>query len=485
MENAAASTKRIESARTAQVVDADGRLDLDLRGVKASIEFAHTGAGWIAEFRFRFRGGAYQGCALPLTASSSPFRSKTEAVAGAASRLLASAESAIEGDELGKAQAAAMAALSTWCERMKRMVEDGAAVGPLPLAGMRFLDLFAGIGGFHCALAALGGECAGAVEIDANARDTYRRNHGRGFPIEADIRACGGDMFGSVDIVCGGFPCQSFSVAGDGEGFAHQAKGALFFELARMIGELSPSIAILENVKGLCSHDGGRTYDAVVDRLAGLGYSVSSRVLDAGAFGLAQTRERLFLVCVHDRALSSRAVPYVFPKGADAARVVADILEPHGPRGAAGRSFERSKPCPSVRSQKIEVVGHIEGRRQQGYRVASALGKSFTLCANSGGLGRAGLYMADSGIRSLTARECARLQGFPDSFAPHPRLSTAIQQFGNAVAVPVVGAIARRIPRDANPNQTSLASAQTVPKLDLGLPTSRGAEAAVNSEEQA
>lgn len=88
-----------------------------------------------------------------------------------------------------------------------------------------------------------------------------------------------------------------------------------------MTGELSPSSAILKNLKGLCSHNGSRTHDAVVDHFAGLGYYISSRILDTGAFGLAQTWARLFLVYVHERTLSNCAIPYVFPKGADAARV--------------------------------------------------------------------------------------------------------------------------------------------------------------------
>jgi DNA (cytosine-5)-methyltransferase 1 len=105
-----------------------------------------------------------------------------------------------------------------------------------------------------------------------------------------------------------------------------------------------------------------------------------------------------------------------------------------------------TQPNPKVRSQKIEVVGLIDGKDNQGYRVASTHGKGFTLCANSGGPGaKTGLYLVSGMPRRLTARECARMQGFPESFKPHARPSVAKRQFGNSVAVPVVAAIAKQV----------------------------------------
>lgn len=408
-------------------------------GATATIQFAAHQGAWIAEFRFRLRSGLYQGCTLPLTTSSERLASPAQAIGGAARRMLESLAMSIEGAELTASQRAAVADLQTWAQEL---IDAATAQTSGPLAGARFLDVFAGIGGFHVALSSLGAFCAGAIEIDEKARETYRANHLGDYPIAPDIRTARASEFGRVDIVCGGFPCQSFSRAGNGAGFTARDKGALFFDLARLIGELAPSVAILENVVGLAQHDDGRTLDTVIDTLAGLGYSVSTRLLNAGEFGLAQMRGRLFLVCIHDSILANRAAPFVFPTGADASKVVADILDPNGAPVPCSRPMDRFKRDPKDRSARIETVGLIDGKAHQGYRVASPLGKGFTLCANSGGAGgRTGLYLVNGKPRTLSARECARMQGFPESFSPHSRPAVALKQFGNSVAVPIARAL--------------------------------------------
>lgn len=410
-------------------------------GATASVQFAAYDGGWIAEFRFRLRSGLYQGCTLPLTTSSDKLRSPVQAIGDAAARLLVSLASSIDGAELTTSQKAAVEALQAWANEL---IADAVAEVSGPLVGARFLDVFAGIGGFHIALATLGATCAGAIEIDEEARRTYRENHLGDYPIAQDIRTARAADFGRVDVVCGGFPCQSFSQAGDGQGFNAATKGALFFDLARLIGELSPSVAILENVAALASHDSGATFEKIADTLTALGYSVSTRLLNASDFGLPQMRERLFLVCVHDSALVNRVSPFVFPRGADASRVVKDILEPRCFAPFCARPMEAVKRPPKARSSRIETVGLIEGKPHQGYRVASTLGKGFTLCANSGGAGgKTGLYLVNGKPRKLSERECARMQGFPEAFTPHSRAAVALRQFGNSVAVPVVAALAR------------------------------------------
>lgn len=414
---------------------------LDIAGASAKIEFANYQGSWVAEFRFRLRSGLYQACTLPLTTSSARFSSLTQALADAGSRLIQSLNSAIEGATLSASQERAVAGLSEWAHGF---IDLGLAEEHGPLAGARFLDIFAGVGGFHIALASQGAQCAGAIEIDAKARQTYRCNHLGDYPLVEDVRTARGDDFGRVDIVCGGFPCQSFSQAGSGAGFSDPDNGALFFDLARLIGELSPSVAILENVAGLATHDDGNTFETVSDTLAALGYSVSTQLLNAGDFGLPQMRERLFMVCVHDSALANRSAPFVFPKGADASRVVADILETKGCPAPTARAMKRMKSNPGNRSKRIEVVGLIEGMPHQGYRVASTLGKGFTLCASSGGVGgKTGLYLVNGRPRALSARESARMQGFPESFSTHATPGVALRQFGNSVAIPVVASLAK------------------------------------------
>lgn len=410
-------------------------------GATATIQFAAYKGAWIAEFRFRLRSGLYQGCTLPLTTSSEPLASPNQAIGGAAHRMLESLAVSIEGAQLTASQRAAIVDLQTWAQEL---IDASTAQASGPLAGARFLDVFAGIGGFHVALSSLGAVCAGAIEIDKDAQETYRANHLGNYPIAPDIRTARASNFGHVDVVCGGFPCQSFSQAGNGAGFLDPTKGALFFDLARLIGELSPAVAILENVAGLASHDDGATLDAVIDTLTSLGYSVCTRLLNAGEFGLPQMRERLFMICVHDSALANRVTPFKYPEGSDASKVVADILEAKSSHPSSLRPMERLKRDTKTRSSKIVTVGLIDGKAHQGYRVASPLGKGFTLCANSGGVGgETGLYLVKGKPRTLSPRECARMQGFPESFAPHDRPSVALKQFGNSVAVPVVVALAR------------------------------------------
>lgn len=421
----------------------DGEFALDRDGAKASIQFAEHRGSWVAEFRFALRSGLCWACTLPLTTASDRFATQAAAVSDAARRLLDSLASALDGDRLTKSQRKSVDALIAWASPH---LKPSPAASPSPLEGKRFLDLFAGIGGFHLALAAQGAVCAGAVEIDPKARETYRDNHKGPYPLHDDIRTATGKMFGRIDIVCGGFPCQSFSVAGNRAGFDDESKGALFFEVARLIGELAPTVAILENVAGLCSHDDGRTFEAIVDSLADLGYSVSAKVLNAADFGLPQMRARLFLVCIHDSAMANRTAPFSFPAGADASKVIDDILEAKSAVPRCDRAMERTRADPTARAEGIRTVGRIDGKDSQGYRIASSKGKGFTLCANSGGPGgKTGLYLVKRTVRKLSARECARMQGFPESFRPHPSPSEAARQFGNSVAIPVVEAIARSV----------------------------------------
>lgn len=438
----ALKSTRVASART--VVVPEGEISLNKNGARASIHFARHGGGWIAEFRVIRLAGLNRACTMPLTTQSMRLRTKEEALTVAAERMLAANAAATAGLSLNAAQRKAIAALEVWAKSLAPSPPIAFHVGPL--SGKRFLDCFAGIGGFHIAMASHGAICAGAIELDAEARATYRGNHPGAYPVHDDIRTATAEMFGPIDIVCGGFPCQSFSQAGDGAGFADVEKGALFFEVARLVGELSPSMVLLENVAGLCGHDEGRTFEIILDRLTNLGYAVTTATLNASDFGLAQMRERLFLVCIHDRALKNRIDPFHFPKGIDAGVVMADILESAPSIAPCVRDMIRSKPNPAARSKKIQVVGLIDGKPHQGYRVASPLGKGFTLCANSGGAGRkTGLYLIKGKPRTLSPREAARMQGFPESFAPHVNPTTALRQFGNAVAIPVVSAVAAEL----------------------------------------
>lgn len=413
-------------------------------GVKAVVQFAQHNGQWIAEFRFRFRCGAFHASTMPLTINSEQHANLKNALHSAASRMVAAMAAAIKGHQINKRQQKAADALTSWASQFKASpATKPAKAAPQP---KRFLDLFSGVGGFHAAMKKIGAVCAGSVELDAAARKTYAENFPGDYVTCDDIRKAVASMFDKVDIVCGGFPCQSFSQAGDGEGFGHKDKGALFLDTARLIGDLAPESFILENVEALGTHDDGKTLDTILDILTEFGYAVQTCVLNSGEFGLAQNRLRMFIVGIHDRVLANRTTPFEFPRGTDASVVVADILGAAPATEQCKQPMERQKADPTARSNRIEVVGLIDGKDCQGYRVASPKGKGFTLCANSGGPGsKTGLYLVSGKPRRLTVRECARIQGFPESFKPHARPGIAKRQFGNSVAVPVVAAIAEQV----------------------------------------
>jgi DNA (cytosine-5)-methyltransferase 1 len=387
-------------------------------GVNAVIQFAQHNGQWIAEFRFRFRCGAFQAATLPLTINCGHHANFQNALHDAARRMVQAMADATKGHQLNKRQKIAADALTAWASQFE--AASTTDLGKPAGQPKRFVDLFSGVGGFHMAMKRSGAVCAGSVELDAEARKTYAVNFPGDYATCDDIRNATASMFGKVHVVCGGFPCQSFSHAGDGAGLADESKGALFFETARLIGDLAPETFILENVEALGSHDNGKTMDTILDVLTNLGYAVQTCVLNSGEFGLAQNRLRIF--------------------------IVADILGDATVAEQCKRPMKRQKANPKARSSRIEVVGLIDGRDCQGYRVASPKGKGFTLCANSGGPGsKTGLYLVGGTPRRLTARECARMQGFPESFTPHARPGIAKRQFGNSVAVPVVAAISKQL----------------------------------------
>ena len=183
---------------------------------------------------------------------------------------------------------------------------------------MKFLDLFAGIGGFRLGMESAGHECLGFCEIDKFARASYKAIHNTEGEIELhDITKVTDDevrAIGAVDVICGGFPCQAFSIAGARRGF-EDTRGTLFFEIARFASILKPKYLFLENVKGLLNHDKGNTFETILSALDELGYDVEWQVLNSKNFGVPQNRERVFIVG-HLRGECARNVFPIFGENA-------------------------------------------------------------------------------------------------------------------------------------------------------------------------
>ena len=188
---------------------------------------------------------------------------------------------------------------------------------------MKFLDLFAGIGGFRLGMESAGHECIGFCEIDKFARESYKAIHNTKGEIELhDITTISDESIrgiGRVDIICGGFPCQAFSIAGARRGF-EDTRGTLFFEIARFASILRPKYLFLENVKGLLNHDKGNTFEVILSALDELGYDVEWQVLNSKNFGVPQNRERVFIIG-HLRGGSGRKV---FPLSGDGAAIACE-----------------------------------------------------------------------------------------------------------------------------------------------------------------
>ena len=270
---------------------------------------------------------------------------------------------------------------------------------------MKFLDLFAGIGGFRMGLESLGHECVGFCEIDKFARKSYKAIYDTKGEVELhDITQVTNEEWrkfrGTVDIICGGFPCQAFSIAGKRKGFLDETRGTLFFEIARAAKEIKPPLLFLENVKGLLSHDKGRTFRTILSTLAELGYDAEWQVLNSKNFGVPQNRERVFIIG-HLRGRSERTIfpirgesPTVDsckPKRlGNGSKIAIPVLTPdRAKKRQNGRRFKTAgEPMFTLTSQDrhgIVIAGRLPSARQQSGRVYSSDGLAQTLSTMQGG----------------------------------------------------------------------------------------------------
>lgn len=311
-----------------------------------------------------------------------------------------------------------------------------------------FIDLFAGIGGFRLALDQLGGQCVFSSEWDSFCQETYRENFGK-LPDAGDIHRVDPSQIPAHDVLTAGFPCQPFSIAGVSkkrslgrpDGFADQQQGSLFFEIVRIIRERKPRAFLLENVRNLRSHDGGRTFKTILGVLENqLGYDVHHQVLDASHF-VPQHRERIFIVGF------DRPREFAFPEFVGPKPVLGDILDDERGIDAkyrlTGHLWEYLKGY---------AAKHRAAGNGFGYGLSGPTSITRTLSARYFKDGSEILVDRGRGRipRRLTPRECARLMGFPETFQIPVSDTQAYKQFGNSVVVPLVRAVADRIVRCLN-----------------------------------
>lgn len=298
-----------------------------------------------------------------------------------------------------------------------------------------FIDLFAGIGGIRIPFQELGGKCVFSSEWDPFAQKTYAMNFGE-IP-QGDITTVDAGDIPDFDILLGGFPCQPFSQAGLHKGFS-DTRGTLFFDIERIIQKKRPKAFLLENVKQLRGHDKGNTFRIIMEHLQALDYAAFAAVLRAGDFGVPQNRERIYIVGFDMAIADADGFTFEFPEPPKSKTRVGDILQ----------SEVDEKYTISERLWQGHQRRKAEHRKKGngfGYSLFNAESEyTNTISARYYKDGSEILIDQGSGKRprKLTPRECARLQGFPESFIIPVSDTRAYKQFGNSVAVPVVRAIA-------------------------------------------
>lgn len=284
------------------------------------------------------------------------------------------------------------------------------------MAKFRFIDLFAGIGGFHIAMDNIGGECVFASEWDDDCRKTYTANFSKtsktiftnGEPNEyfiGDITKVDPNNIPNHDVICAGFPCQPFSQAGYKRGF-EDTRGTLFFNVANIMKVKKPKAVFFENVRGLLTHDNGKTFEVIKNTVEELGYTMHYQIVKASDFNCPQHRPRLFMICFRNDIDSSS---FEFPEAIPLTYTMSDVWEGHVDReiGFTLRCGGKGSPIDDRRNWDGYIVDGIE--------------------------------------RRVGPKEGKRMQGFPDDFEFPVSKGAAMKQLGNSVAIPAIQAVAEKM----------------------------------------
>ncbi|MGH1366492.1 MAG: DNA (cytosine-5-)-methyltransferase [Calditrichia bacterium] len=319
---------------------------------------------------------------------------------------------------------------------------------PIKKATFKFIDLFAGIGGFRIAFQENGGKCVFTSEWDKFSQVTYEANYGE-IPF-GDITRIDEKLIPDHDILLGGFPCQPFSIAGVSKkkslgkehGFKDETQGTLFFDIARILEAKRPMAFVLENVKNLVSHDKGNTFKVILRTLNELGYSIHSKVLDGKHF-VPQHRERIFIVGFDENIFSGEEV-FNFPSLPPVKLAVRDILE-------ADVDSKYTLSDKLWNYLQAYAKKHKARGNGFGFGLVNLDGVSRTMSARYYKDG-AEILIPQEGKnpRRLTPRECARLQGYPDKFVIPVSDNQAYRQFGNSVVMPLVKSIGKEVVKAIN-----------------------------------
>jgi len=318
--------------------------------------------------------------------------------------------------------------------------------------GYKFIDLFAGIGGFRKGFEESGFKCVFTSEINKACQEVYKKNFGEE-PF-GDITKINPNEIPDFDILLGGFPCQPFSISGKKMGF-EDTRGTLFFNICQIIEEKHPKIIVLENVKHLLYHDKGRTFTIIIKSLLDLGYNVNYKILNTKDFGLPQNRERVFIIATRDTHFN-------FERLKNENKVILrNFLDLDGDFDFLKKSEYTLIESPKKQESGLIFVGyrnkniwkkgirentqHLSRVHRQPNRIYSIDGTHPTIPSQETA-GRFFIYIPElDSVRKLTINECYKIMGFPPEFIKHSSVAEQYKQIGNAVAIPIVRAIAKSI----------------------------------------
>jgi DNA (cytosine-5)-methyltransferase 1 len=295
---------------------------------------------------------------------------------------------------------------------------------------IKFIDLFAGIGGTRLAFENAGSNCVFSSEWDKFAQQTYMANFGE-IP-KGDITKISSNEIPDFDILVGGFPCQPFSSMGKREGFKHKTQGTLFHDVARIINDKKPKVFLLENVPGLTTHEDGKTFETVLNVLEEIGYKVFFKILNSADFGVPQRRRRIYIVGFEKNKFEN--INFIFPTG-NSTSFINEFIEDDVKGFSISKHlqnsyiFKKNDGHPQVidKNSKIQVKTLVST-----YHKIQRITGTFV----KGG---------ETGLRLLSVNECKAIMGFPKEFKVPVSRTQMYRQFGNSVAVPVVEAIAKEI----------------------------------------
>jgi len=320
---------------------------------------------------------------------------------------------------------------------------------------LRFIDLFSGIGGFRMALEKLNHKCVFSADNDKYACDTYYKNF-KEYPL-IDIKKLSAKKIPNHDILCAGFPCQPFSIAGERRGF-NDTRGTLFFDIVRILKEKKPKIFILENVKGLVNHDKGKTFKKIINILSkkvngkinkskreNLSYNVFWKVLNSYDFNAPQNRERVFII-----GFKNQNINYKFPKNIKLKINLNNLINKKPKKirrisklskGYIYKHLKKHQNYKKIKDLNYLVANEVR-RSRCNFRFDN-ISPCLTTKMGTGGNNVPYLVNQD---RFFTLDECLLLQGFPKNFRLTNNYTEALKQIGNSVTINVVKKIAQKLP---------------------------------------